>query len=301
MKKFLSVVLLWLTTSMVQAQQTVQVVWPFSIASSHAGLVRALIDSANAQQSEYQFIFVNKPGAGGSVAANAVQNSKELSVLTATSSFYIRPMLYKNSHSYDGFSLINEICSDQPLALFSKKIKKISDVPADKTLTVGIIQGSITNLVAQAIVENNRSVKMVEVNYKGSPEATTDMLAGHIDASVDFIGPTATERFTGTVYTLGITGVSDRLGMKTFQSQGIKGLDHVTHSMYIFVRNDVPANLKQRLAEIFNKAGMNNSQARRLCEQEGGFIPTISYDKMEQIHNTNINRWIALTKNIPKQ
>lgn len=286
--------------SAAHATQIVQVVWPFSLASSHAPSIRGLLDTANNQQSEYQFVLANRPGAGGSVAALSVQNSKTLEILVGTSSFYIRPMLYKESHSYDNFSLITEICSDQPLAIFSRKYKKVSDVPVDKPMSVGIIPGSITNLVSNALVANNRSVKLNEIHYKGTIDATMDMLAGHIESSVDFIGPNATEKFTGTVYALGITGTHDRLGMKTFSSQGIKGLDHVTHSVYAFVRSDVPADVKKRLAEILIKAG-SNSQTKFYCEQDGGFVPTVSYARMDQAHATNISRWTAITKNLPKQ
>ena len=301
MKSFLSAVVLWIAASAAYAQQTVQVVWPFSVSSSHIQMVRGLVDTANSQQSEYQFVVVNKPGAGGSIAAQSVATSKDLQILIGTSSFYIRPLLYKDSHSYDSFSLIHELCSDQPLAIFSKKFKRISDIPTDKSITVGMIPGSITNLVSHAILENNRSVRLVEVHYKGTFEATTDMLAGHLESSVDFIGPNATERFTNqNVNTLGITGVHDRFGMKTFQSQGIKGLEHVTHSVYALVRKDVPENVKQRLAEIFIRAIQNN-QSKLFCEQEGGFIPSVSYGRMAQTHATNISRWSALTKNLPKQ
>lgn len=282
------------------AQQTVQVVWPFSMASANASMLRALIETANLQQSEYNFVLVNKPGAGGAVAVQSVISTKELSILTITSSYYIRPLLFKDSYSTDQLSMLNEICSNQPLGIFSTKIKKIIDVPNDKNLSIGINPGSVTNLVSRAIVDNNSSIRLVEVGYKGTPEATTDMLGGHLDSSVDFIGPSTTQRFTGNVYTLGITGTHDRFGMKTFQSQGVKGLEHVTASQYVFVRSDLPADLKRKLSDIFSKAG-TNSQTKLFCEQDGGYVNIQPYSTMDQINATNIARWTALTKNIPKQ
>ena len=292
----LSLLLCW----PVLAQQTVQVVWPFSMASANASILRALIETANTQQSEYNFVLVNKPGAGGAVAVQTVINNKELTILTTASSYYIRPLLYKDSYPTDQLALLNEICSNQPLGIFSTKIKKITDIPGDKQLSVGINPGSITNLVSRAIVDNNSTIGLIEIGYKGTPEATTDMLGGHLDSSVDFIGPGTTQRFTGNVYTLGVTGIHDRFGMKTFQSQGIKGLEHVTSSMYAFVRGDFSTDLKRKLSDIFSKAG-TNSQSKLFCEQDGGYINIQPYSAMEQINATAISRWTALTKNIPKQ
>ena len=87
MRKFLSVVLLCLASVTAGAEQTVSVVWPFSPYGASATIVRQLIENANAQQNKYHFIFENKPGAGGYIAASTVTNSRELAVLVSTTSF----------------------------------------------------------------------------------------------------------------------------------------------------------------------------------------------------------------------
>lgn len=299
-KRILFSLLALLCLPVMSQQTTVQLVWPFSMASSAAPMIRGLIDAANSQQSEYNFVLVNRPGAGGAIAAQTVINSKELTVLVTSSSYYIRPLLFKDSYSYDQMSLLNEFCSNQPLGVFSTKIKHITELTKSKNLTVGINPGSITNLVSRAIVDNNSSINLVEVGYKGTPEATTDMLGGHLDMSVDFIGPATTQRFTGNVHTLGITGTRNQFGMKTFHSQGINGLEHVTVNYLILVRSDLPADLKLKLSNIFSKAGTNN-QTKLLCEQEGGHVNIQPYSSMDQVNATSIARWTALTKNIPKQ
>jgi len=288
-----------IAVSFSHAQQTVQVVWPFSPSSSNAAMIHNLIESANSQQSKYQFVFVNKPGAGGSIAANTVSESKNLTVLISTTSFYVRPTLFQEAHNFEQFSLINEFCTNQPLGVFSTKIKKISSESVQPT--IGIIPGSITNLVSKAIMDNNPHLKLIEVGYKGTPEATTDMLGGHVDASVDFTGPSVTQRFTGSVNVLGITGTKDRKGMKTFQSQGIKGLDQLTHGHYVFVRSDVRTATKLELSSIINSAYSNHAKITEICEQDGGTLNAVPFNKLEQLNQDNIRSWTIFTKGIAKQ
>ena len=89
MKKILLLIALILVTALAQAQLTVQVIWPFDPGANHASIVRALIDNANKTQNKYQFVFVNKSGAGGIIAANAVLNSTELIFLKVSIHLHI--------------------------------------------------------------------------------------------------------------------------------------------------------------------------------------------------------------------
>ena len=127
MKKIL-VLLSMMVVSIAYAQKTVNVVWPFAVGSPQANMVRTMIESANSQQEKYQFVFLHKPGAGGAVAANTVTDSKDLALLASTSSFYVRPLLYKDSHNVDDFNMVTLVCAAQPLAIFSKKINSFSMV-----------------------------------------------------------------------------------------------------------------------------------------------------------------------------
>ena len=80
------------------AQQTVTVLWPFNIGSNQAAYARAIIDQANTQQTKYRFVLENKPGAGGTIAARMVQGSHEITLLSMSSSFFIRPVFYPIFH-----------------------------------------------------------------------------------------------------------------------------------------------------------------------------------------------------------
>lgn len=297
MKKIL-VLLAMMISSMAYAQKTVQVAWPFAVGSPQANMVRTMIDSANSQQDKYQFIFLHKPGAGGAVAAYTVAESKDLFLLASTSSFYIRPLLYKDSHSVDDFNMVTLVCSAQPLSIFSKKINRLSDAQG-REVSLGVIPGSITTLVTRTIKRENADIKVLEVPYKGTPEATTDMLGGHIDGSVDFIGTSATSRFGTDIKVLGITGKRQINGYPTFQSLKIYGLENVTNDYFFFVNKSVDVATRQELNRILTNS--YTEKTKSLCEDDFGQLVKTSYSQVDEIHKSNKVRWEKLTSGIVRE
>lgn len=297
MKKLL-VALAMTLASVAHAQKIVPVVWGFSASSGQANMVRSVVDSANAQQNKYQFVFTHKPGAGGAVAAITVAESKELSVLASSSSFYIRPLLYKDSHNVDDFNLVALYCAAQPLAIFSKKVNRISDV-SNRDVTVGVIPGSITTLVTRTIKRENPNIRIIEVPYKGTPEATSDMLGGHIDGSVDFIGTSVIARFGNDIKIWGMTGKRSLNGHPTFQSLNIKGLENVTADWMFYAHKSVDSATRQELNTIFNNA--LSERTKFFCEDDFGQIVKTPFNQADSINQSNKQRWEKLTAGIARE
>ena len=299
MKKIFALFLMTVVSLVSQAQPVINVVWPFSISSADANMTRALIDQANQQQTKYKFVFLSKQGAGGTIAAGQVLDNPTNHVLISSSSFYVRPMLYKESHDATQFNLINTICHGKPLAIFSKKYASLKEI-GNKEISIGINNGSIVQLVSRG-VKAGSNFKIVEVPYKGTPEANKDVLGGHLDASVDFVGPATFSRFpTNTkVNVLGITGNVSHPGMPTFKSQGIEGLDILVSNYNIFVSKTLPVAQQQELNIIFNNAF--NEGVRENCEDDFGQLIKSSYTQAGKLHQDNIIAWRRLTQGMPRE
>ena len=289
---------LGVVATFVNAQTIVPVYWPFSAASQSAAMVRNLVDSANGQQNKYQFVFTHKPGAGGTIAAQSVLAEKNLAVLVSSSSFYVRPLLFNESHEVDQFNMTNTLCMNQPLAIFSKTISSITDARG-RQITSGINPGSITQLVNEAIRANNKDIRIIDVPYKGTPEATSDMLGGHIDGSVDYTGKSTFARFPAEVKVVGITGTKDYPRMPTFKSQKIKGLDNVVASFYIFVPANVSKSQQEELSQIFYTA--YNDGVKDKCEEDYGVIQKTPFTQLEKLNQNTQQFWQLTTKNLTKQ
>ena len=298
MKKIFTIIAMLCIASSAFAQKVVPIIWPFSPSSSQANMIRSIIDSANTQQTKYQFVFQNRPGAGGAVAANATKEAKDLTILASTTSFYIRPLLYKDSHSVDDFSIVSTFCNAQPLAIYSKKINRLSDAQV-RELSIGVVPGSITTLLLRTAKRENPEMKLLEVPYKGTPEASSDMLGGHIDGSVDFIGTTVTSRFGNDIKVLGITGKRNINGYTSFQSLKIKGLENMTVDYYFFVNNTVDNSIRQELHKILTDAV--TEKPKSICEDDFGQFVKSPYSQTDSTHQSNKVVWEKLTAGIAKE
>ena len=298
MKKIFTILAMLCIASSALAQKVVPIIWPFSPASSQSNLIRAVIDNANAQQNKYQFIFHNKPGAGGVIAANATRESRELSILATSTSFYIRPLLYKDGHNVDDFNIVAPLCNAQPLAIFSKNIDKLTN-NQNKELSIGIVPGSITSLMLRTIKRENPELKLLEVPYKGTPEASGDMLGGHIDGSVDFIGATVISRLGKDIKVLGITGARDINQYRSFQSLGVKGLENLTVDFFFGVNKTVDTATSKELYQILTAAA--TEKVKSICEDDFGKLVKTPYSQLDSVHQTNKVIWEKLTAGIPKE
>jgi len=298
MKKLLIYILCTFMSVAHANSQVVQVIWPFAPGSTQAVMVRSLIESANQQQSKYQFVFVSKPGAGGAIAANYVASSNTPAVLASTSSFYTRPLMYNESHDPEQFRLISAICLHSPLAMFSRKYSTFNDMK-NHDVTVGINPGSVTQLFTRLLALNNPELRFTEIPYKGTPEATTDMLARHIDASIDLLSVGNLARLTPDTVVIGITGTRSLPNLPSLASLKVKGLNNLTNSYYVFAPHNVDQVLVQELNRIFNTA--INEAVRESCNNERGLTELVPFDRTEKLHQNTQVQWRQITQGITKQ
>ncbi len=223
---FLSLAMI-LTVATAHAKETVSIIWPFGVGDTAAQYSRSLIEVLNKSQTQYNFIFENKPGAGSSIAANYVsKNSKTL--LSASTAFFVRPNFYPNeSHTVDEFSPVITQCA-APMLIVSGKYKSWKEVPKDRDVTIAISGiGTTTNLVATEI--KRQYPRLVMVPYKGIKEATVNLIAGDIDLQVSFFGEVQDFIEIKKLYMLGVTGPDTINGVPTLASQGFNGMDQVVN------------------------------------------------------------------------
>jgi len=288
-KKLLSVVSISLLTIINgHAQTIVPVYWPFSLGGTHAVMVRTMTEEFNAAQKDYQFLFVHKPGAGGSIAANALLTHQGPAILAGTSSFFIRPTLYPAaSHDLSKFSTIGSYCDNQPLALLSTKYKTLSELK-NNTVNLGVIPGSITHLTAAAYSRAART-DVNTVFYPGTPEMTKDVLGGHLDVSVDFLS--SVRQFSGKVNVLGISGQKDYPEGRSFKSQGIANIN-ISNTNFLIYANNTDPDLIKTTRQILAKA-LESRKIQELCQQEYGAVATkiLSTTEASELYTEQVNFW----------
>lgn len=171
----------------VHAQETINVLWGFNVGANSANSVRVICDELNKSQNKYTFVFSGKPGAGGTIAANAVTANPNNTLVGMSSTFIIRPYFEKNepTHNLDHYTPILVQGNGSPLTFVSGKYTKLEHAIANPNLSIGVSGiGSISHLAANELVLLNKNATIV--NFKSALDAGTAAAGGHVDLAIAF-------------------------------------------------------------------------------------------------------------------
>lgn len=288
--------MLFLAVASAQAQIVVPTVWVFALSSRQGQMVREIITEANAIQNKYQFVFEHKAGAGGAVGVQYVSNLNQPAILAHSSSFFIRPYMFKEgSYDPDQFSILNSYCADQPVALVSKNFKTLADLQKQGKASVGVLPGSITNLVVAEYRKQNPKIDMVEVGFKGTPDITAAVLGGHLDLSTDFLAGVVHDELN----ILGITGTQNHGRARTFRSQGLLGYEQIAASYYLLVNKNTDPAVAKEFSDIMSRA-VTSKRVQGYCAQDYGQPTNISGNAAKELFAQKHQFWRQSVEKIAK-
>jgi tripartite-type tricarboxylate transporter receptor subunit TctC len=186
-KKIITALVMITCMSTIYAKETITVVWGFNIGSNQANTVRIMCDELNQIQDKYTFIIGHKPGAGGTIAANYVEDNPNTALVSMSSSFIIRPY-YETAqvtHNLDNFAPILVQGIGAPMYVVSKKFTSIEQLINTPNVSIGISGiGSISHLAANELAKANKTINIV--NFQNMIDAATSAAGGHIDAAITF-------------------------------------------------------------------------------------------------------------------
>ena len=291
-KHFFAGVAVALTANAATAAETIDILWAFNIGSNQANTVRYIIDEANSQQNKYKFILINKPGAGGTIAANHVLQNPDNTLVAMSSSFFIRSVSNpKNSHDLDKFQTILVQATGAPLVLVSKKYQSLSEVMQQKNATIGVSGvGSISDMIATQLKGSNLTLNVVQ--FKGMVDATVAAAGGHVDTAVTYAVDAQPFIDSGDLKILAYTGNNDISSYKnlTFEAQGIKGLDNLTANYAIFSSKELSESKAKELYSILSKA----NSTMKVAESYDKDLLTpvkIDYDRSKDWYDSQRKYW----------
>lgn len=259
MKKLLLSAAIAAFTCAAHAQQTVSIVWPFGMGDTQAQYSRSLVEELNKTQKKYNFILENKPGAGATIGAKHVAANAN-SVLSASTAFFVRPNFYpKESHVVADFRPLMTQCA-APMLIVSKKFKSFKEIERDQKISIGISGlGATSHLMAMEIVKRYPNATVVP--YKGTREASIDVIAGNLDLSVAFLGEVVGFLDKGDLAALGISGKKTVRGVATLESQGFAGVGEVVNMHSLQVPKSMPeAQYNELRALVVDAARADNVQ-----------------------------------------
>ncbi len=260
MKKFLLSIAIALAAFSSHAQQQISIVWPFGMGDTQAQYSRSLVEELNKNQKAYTFILENRPGAGATIGAKHVASTPN-SILSASTAFFVRPNFYpEESHSVADFRPLMTQCA-APMVIVSKRYRNWNEVDKSKSINIGISGlGATSHLMAMEIVKQYPNAQPVP--YKGTRDASIDVIAGNIELSVAFLGEVEGFLDRGDLYALGISGRKKVRGIATLESQGFAGVGEVVNMHSLQVPRSMPDSQYQQLRGMIMQAARADSVQR---------------------------------------
>ncbi len=257
MKKFLIASAVMLIAISAHASQTLTIIWPFGMGDTQAQYSRSLVEELNKNQKKYTFILENKPGAGATIGARYVLATPN-SVLSASTAFFVRPNFYpEESHSVADFRPLMTQCA-APMVIVSKKYRSWQEVEKSKPINIGISGlGATSHLMAMEIIK--RFPNAIPVPYRGTREASIDVMAGNIELSVAFLGEVEGFLDKGEINALGISGRKVVRGIPTLESQGFAGVGEVVNMHSLQVPRTMPVEQYNELRDMVIRAARADS------------------------------------------
>lgn len=246
-KKIIATILMMVSLSAFAAER-VSIVWGFAPGSNQANFYRAMVNELNATQKKYEFVFENRPGAGGAVAARYVLNNPDTAVLGGTSTFFLRSQFdHQTGYATSEFQPVLVQTLGAPLVLLSKKhhtMKEMSKQSSDITVSISGA-GSSSHLMASVLKESLLKVKIV--NYVSLVDANKDIMGQHIDSGWNFYADVDKLIESKAAQGLALTGKKSHNGVPTFKQVGIQGFDDLTSNTAMYASAKMP---REKVLEI---------------------------------------------------
>jgi tripartite-type tricarboxylate transporter receptor subunit TctC len=156
---------------------------------------------------------------------------------------------------------------------------------------VGIIPGSPGHIFSVALAKAFKDITIVEVPYKDTVAASTDMLGQHVDANIDLLSEGTVARMPQDVTVVAMSGTQ-----KMGNAETAKSLSDMNAGYWLFIPKSVDKNVQRDLNRIFTSA--IDSKVKGACAAERGTINPVAFEKLDELHETNKKNWKNLTAGI---
>ena len=287
-------------------ERPVKIIVPIGPGGSYDLIGRQLADVLSKRTGQ-TFVVENKPGAGTVVGTQAAAQSEPdgytllvggLSNMAFNSALYSKlgydplkdfvpvALVYKF-----GYVMVGR--KDLPQKSLQDIIAAAKASPGSITVaTAGV--GTGQHLVAAAFMKA-AGIKLLEVPYKGSPPAFTDLLAGRIDLFFDSIA--AGLPYVQSGQARGIAVLSSKRSrlapdVPTMSEAGVPGLD-VDSWLGIFVPAKTPP---QAIAKLRTEIRASLPDLKERFEKSGGEVWDLPDDKLNGFVASEYETWTKLIR-----
>jgi tripartite-type tricarboxylate transporter receptor subunit TctC len=278
-------------------------------AGSTGDLIARILSPRMAQGLGQPVIVENRPGAGSSIAAEAVAHAAPdgHTLLLSTTANVINPSLYPNLRfSFTKDLMPVTLLAEAPALLIaradlpSRTVKELiaaaSEAPGKFSYgssgngTFTHLYGELLNQVAQ--------VRLTHVPYKGGAQALTDVMAGRVDLAFTPAAPVLAQVTAGRVKALAVIGrqrIASLPQVPTFAESGIADFDsalwfglHAPAGTPGIVVERLSSELQKVLADPEVRRQLNDQTVEVVASTPSQFANTIAGEssKWSRVINT---------------
>jgi tripartite-type tricarboxylate transporter receptor subunit TctC len=310
-------VALVLTASAAHAQpypsKPIRAIIPFPAGSATDGMAR-LVSAHFTKVFGHGLIIENMVGATGTIASRATAKAPPdgYTIMFSTNSTHSANAFLYNNLGYD------PLADFTPLALLSRAphamvVRADAPYPAFRDFiaaakgTPGKLNfgyGNTGSLAGGAMLNSYAGIKTAAVSYRGTPQATTDLLGGQIDFVVMDVSQTQEHIKAGKLRTLAVTG---QTRMEIFpEAPTMIELGHPDFVLYSWNGVHGPPGMPPEIVATLNSAirdAIKTPEGKRFYDALGAEIGTMSANEFADFVAQELKRWekiIALT-GLPKQ
>jgi tripartite-type tricarboxylate transporter receptor subunit TctC len=285
----------------------IRVVVPFSPGGAVDGPMRVIAD-AMSKSMNASVVIDNKPGAGATIGADAVAKSAPdgYTLLLASQTNVISATLYPKL-PYDAvadfvpISLIGRepgvlvVNPSLPVKTFQEFVAYVKERPG-KVDYASSGNGSGQHLF-MALLASSLDLKMNHVPYRGSGQATTDLIGGQVQASIPGTAGMVGHIKAGKLRALAVTGAkrSPQLpDVPTLAESGVPGYEAYVW-MGLMAPKGTPAPIVDKLQREVLRA-LGNDEVRKYMETAG--IETVGSTPAEfgAFYRAEKERWAKVIK-----
>jgi tripartite-type tricarboxylate transporter receptor subunit TctC len=246
----------------------------------------------------------NRPGADGSIAAEAAARAKPdgYTVFVTSNSTHASNPALRRKLPYDpvrDFAPVTLIGTAPLVVLVHPSVpaRTVPELVAHAKANPGRLNyssGSASSRVAGAMFESRAGVSIVKLAYKGHPQALADLAAGQVQVMFCDAGTAMPQVSAGRVHALAVTSLARSAavpGLPTVAESGVPGFEMVAWTA-VFVPAGTPepivAKLNARIGEVLRspefrqKAGPTTDYAPGTPQQLGAFVVS-EIDKWKRV------------------
>ena len=241
----------------------------------------------------------NKAGASGMIGSDVVARSAPdgYTLMVAANSLVVVPAIYGNA-PYDwrtAFTPISHIQAvpgvilvtpSSPIKSFAEFIKIGVDQP--NSLSIADSGIGTTNHIIEILLSAATGAQYTLVHYKGSGQATIDVIAGQVPAQVDQVNSALPHIRGGKLRALAVTSdkrMPELPDVPTVKESGIKGLEDFTYATFtgLFGPAKMPADVVKKLNEAMVKILSDPATVKRFADLTAEARPSTPEELMAML------------------